>query len=185
MLDSWIIAALGAILPLIQERIIDMFPIWGSPFLISQKLTQQGYLLPVYPPSNSNLVNIFFLFQKYVIIKPCAFHVIFLILCFSLSIYNIPLKRIILIFRSGLYPIMHVCLSILAQLCCKIKLSSFWVHLNTIPTCVIIVNLSWPSMFQYTTTYHASGLIVVHVKPDFIDTATELWRYMVLSLLPS
>ena len=68
------------------------------------------------------------------------------------------------------------------------KISSFWVRLNAIPTCVIIVKLFWPSVFQYITTNHASGYIVVHVKfpkPDFIWPNTQSWRYIILSHLPS
>ena len=49
--------------------------------------------------------------------------------------------------RAGIYPIIHVCLSIPAQFCCKIKLVSFWVHLR-------------PSVFQDTITKYASGCIV-------------------------
>ena len=122
------------------------------------------------------------------VFQPCAFHVILLILCFSLVIDNIPMESIWLRLRAGSYPIMNACPSISAQFFCKIKLFSFWVHLNAIPTCVIIYNLSWTYVFHYTTTYHATGSIVVHVnspKPDFIGTATDSWRYMILYLLPS
>ena len=62
-----------------------------------------------------------------------------------------------------MYPIIHVCLLILAQLCCKIKLVSFWVHLNVRPTCVIFTNLYWLSVLKYTTSNHASGCILVTI----------------------
>ena len=66
---------------------------------------------------------------------------------------------------------MHVCLSISAQLFCRIKVVPFWVHLNAIPTCVIITNLSTTPIFQDIITNHASGRIVVFrnfFKPVFI-----------------
>ena len=119
--------------------------------------------------------------------QDCAFHVIFLILCFSLVIDNLPMKRIWLIFRSGIYPIVHICLSILSQLCCKIKLFSFWVHLNAIPTCVIITNLSWYPIFQDIITRHAYVRIVVFIhflNPDFVGPIKESWRNMLLYLFP-
>ena len=98
------------------------------------------------------------------------------------------MKRIWLIFRVGIYPIMHVCLSIPAQLCCKIKILSFWVHLNAIPTCEIITNLSWPPILQDIINNHASVRIVLFryfLKPYFIETMKESWRYMLLALLQS
>ena len=98
------------------------------------------------------------------------------------------MKRIILIFRAGLHPIMNISLSISAQLFCKIFFLSFWVHLNTIPTCVIITNLSRPPIFQYIITNHASGHILLFsnfLRPDFIGTTKESWRHIIISLLPS
>ena len=83
--------------------------------------------------------------------------------------------------------IMHVCLSISAQVYCKIKLLYFWVHLNTILTCVIITNLSWPPMFQDIITNPYSGRIVLFSnfpRPDFIIPIKESWRYMPLPLIP-
>ena len=91
-------------------------------------------------------------------------------------------------FRSGIYLIMHVCLSISAQLCCRIKLLSFWVLLNAIPAFLMITDLSWPSILQYIITNHASGQVVVFrnfFKTNFIETIKESWRYILLSLLPS
>ena len=81
------------------------------------------------------------------VFQPCAFHTIFLILWFSLSIDNFPVTRIWLRFGTGLYPVIHVCLSISYQLCCKIKLLSFCVHLNSRPNCVIVSNICCPSIF--------------------------------------
>ena len=120
--------------------------------------------------------------------SPCTFHVIFLIFCFLLSIDDTPTKNIWLRSRADLYLIMNFCLSISAQLFCKIKLLSFWVHLNVIPTCVIIKNLSWPPILQYIITNHASGWIVVFsnfLKLDFIGPTKESWRYMLLPLTQS
>ena len=62
MLDSWIIAALDVIISLIQESIVTTSLIWGSFFFFFESLTQQGCLLPVYPPSNSNMENLPLLF---------------------------------------------------------------------------------------------------------------------------
>ena len=121
------------------------------------------------------------------VFQRCEFYVIFLILCFLLAIYNLPIKRIFLRFRYDVYPIMHVWLSISDQLCCRIKLLSFWVHFNTLPTCVIITNHSWLSVFQCTNTDHFPGRIVVHVnypKTYFIGPYNDVWRYKLLSLLP-
>ena len=92
------------------------------------------------------------------------------------------------IFRSGDYPIIHVFLSISDQPCCKIKFVYFWVRLNVIPPFVVFTNLSWSPIFQDIITNHVYGWIVVlrhFLKPDFIGTGIESWRYMLLSLLPS
>ena len=53
---------------------------------------------------------------------------------------------------------------------------------------IIVDHLSWTSVFQDTTTNHASGHIVVFrnsSKPGFIGPFKESWRYMLSSLLPS
>ena len=122
------------------------------------------------------------------VFQPCTFHIIFIILCFLLAIENLPMKKILFRFKSGLYLIMYVCLSISAQLFCNIKLMSFWVHPNVGTNCVTVTNLAWPYMFQYTTTNYASGRIVVTRKfpnPDLIGPVDYSWRYMISSLLPS
>ena len=102
---------------------------------------------------------------SYSIIMPffqsCAFHVIFLIFCFLLVIDDIPIKRILLRFRYDIYPIINICLSISYQFFCRIELVYFWVHLNAISTCVIIMKISWPPIFQDIITNHASGCILV------------------------
>ena len=98
------------------------------------------------------------------------------------------MPRIWLRFRSGIYTIMHVCLSISNNLCCKIKIVSLWVHLNAIPPCVIVKNLSWPPIFQDFITNRASGCILVfsHLfKPYYIIKIKELWTYMLFYFLPS
>ena len=121
------------------------------------------------------------------IFQPCAFRVIFLILCFSLAIDNLPTKNILLRFRYCIFPNLHVCLSISDQRCCKVKLLYFWVHLNALTTCVIVTNFFWPTIFQDIITNHASVNIVVFryfLNPDFIGPVTESWSYMLLSLLP-
>ena len=97
----------------------------------------------------------------------CSFHIIFFIMWFSLAIDNLQIKRIWLIFRASIYLIIFF-LSVSLQLCCKIKLVYFWFHLNSIPNCVIVDKLFWPSVFQYTTSNHASGRIVVF--QNFIKT---------------
>ena len=93
---------------------------------------------------------------KMPVFQPCAF-VVSLTFYFLLEIDNIPRKSIGLRFRPSIYPIIYVFLSISAQLFCKVKLLSFWVHLNVIPTFVIIKNLSWPPIFQDIITNHAFG----------------------------
>ena len=84
------------------------------------------------------------------------------------------MKSIRLISRAVIYPIMNFWFSISAQLCCKIQLLSLWVHLNAIPTFVIVVNLSWHSTFQDTNTNPASSRII-----------KETWRYMPSFLIPN
>ena len=131
--------------------------------------------------------NLFRLFQKNPSFQPCAFHVIFLILCFSLAIDNLPTKDIWLRFRYGIYLIMHVWLSISDQSCYKVKILYFWVQLNALTTCVIVTNLFWSTIFQYIITNHASDHILIFskfLKTYFIGTVTESWRYMILSLIP-
>ena len=101
---------------------------------------------------------------------------------------DLPIQWIWFRFRAGIYPIMHVCLSISSQLCFKNKRFYLWNHLNTIPTCVIITNLFWPPIFQYIINNHASGRIVVFrnfIKPDSNRPINYSWRFMLLSLLPS
>ena len=86
-------------------------------------------------------------------------------------------------FRSGLCAIIHVCLSISAQLWYKIKLVSFWVHLNARPSCVIVENPSWPSVFLYTTTNNASGRIVLFIKsskPDYMASQLVMGVYYII-----
>ena len=64
---------------------------------------------------------------------------------------------------------------------------SFYVHINVRPTCVIFVNLSWPSIYQDTTINYASGRIIAtrnFPKPDFIGPFMESWRYMLSPILP-
>ena len=71
---------------------------------------------------------------------------------------------------------MHVLLSILSQLFCRIKVVYFWFHLNVRPTCVIFANLYCPYVLPDTTTNHASGRIVENThfpKPDFIGPIEE------------
>ena len=97
------------------------------------------------------------------------------------------MKRIWLISRSGIYPILHIWLLLSAQLCCRIKLVYFWVHINVILTCVIVENFSWPSVFQDIITNNAYGSILVNINfpnTDFIGPVTESWRYMLSPLLP-
>ena len=100
---------------------------------------------------------------KMPVFQPCAF-VVSLTLYFILEIDNIPRKSIGLRFSPSIYPIIYVFLSISAQLFCKVKLLSFWVHLNVIPTFVIITNLSWPPILQDIITSHASGRIVLFIN---------------------
>ena len=64
-------------------------------------------------------------------------------------------------FIYGPYPIIHVSLSIPAQLYCKIKRFSFWIHLNVRTSFVIVVILSWLTISQYIATNHAYDSIVV------------------------
>ena len=117
-----------------------------------------------------------------------TFHIILLILWSLLAIDDFRMTSIWLRFRSGPYTIIYVCLSISAQLCCKIEIISLWVHLNGIPTCVIFANLSWPSMIQYSTNNHASSYIVVtsnFPNPDCIGPVKYSGSYIILSFLPS
>ena len=125
---------------------------------------------------------------KMPVFQPCTFHIISLIFYFLLTIDNLPRESTWLRFIYGLYPIIHVCLSIPALLSHKVKILSFWVHLNIIPTWVNIMNLYWPPIFQDIIINHASGWIAVFsnfLKSDFIGPIKESWRYMILSLLPS
>ena len=156
--DSWIITALGVILTFPRERIIYMSQIWGSFKKFDQKSNPKEVSVTCLATIWLQYGELFFpIPTKIPVSQPYMFHVIFLILCLLLAIDNLPMKRIWLISRSGIYPIIHVCLSISYQLCCKINILSFWVHSNAIPTCVIIMNLSWPPIFTYIITNHASG----------------------------
>ena len=109
-------------------------------------------------------------------------------MCFSLAIDDIPMKSILLRLISALYLIMNVCLSITDQICCKIRILPFWFHLNVRPTCVIIMNLYWPPIFQDIITNHDFGCLVVFIKflnPEYIGSIKDSWRYMLFSLLTS
>ena len=114
-------------------------------------------------------------------------HRIFLILWSSLATDNFLMKRVLLRFRSSLYYIMHVFLSISAQFC-FIKLVSFWVHFNARPNFVIVENFSCTFAFQYTTTNHSSGCIVIFrnfLKTYFSGPMKESCRCMISYLCPS
>ena len=98
------------------------------------------------------------------------------------------MTRTIYIFRAFIFPSMHVCLSTLAQICCKIRLVSFWVNLNDRHSCVIVYNLYWTSVFKDATNKNSHDCIVVFRnfhRPDFIGTVKESWWYMLSPVLPS
>ena len=79
--------------------------------------------------------------------------------------------RTLLIFIAGIYPIIYIWISISDQLCCKIKLFTFLVHLDVIPNCLIIDTLYLISVLQDNTTNNAYNHIVALInfpKPDFI-----------------
>ena len=87
------------------------------------------------------------------------------------ALAKFTVTMILLRFRAGTYPIVHVFHLALSQHCCKIKLVSLWVHLNVRPNCVVFDNLSWNSLLQYTNTNHKSDKIVVlsnTPKPDVV-----------------
>ena len=175
MLESWIIISLDVILYFLRGSSIEI--------LTYMRYFTRVAMVPLQPWWFVYLVPISIPF-----LQPWSFRIIFLILCFSLAIENPPMKWIFLRFKACIYPLIRVFLSISYQLCCKTKLVSFWVHINFRPTFVVVSNPSWPSVFQYTTTNHAPGFIVVNInfpKPGFIGTFTYSWRYMILSLIPS
>ena len=103
---------------LLRERSISMSPIWGSLFLsLPESLTSKGVSVNCiatiqlqFGESVSPIPTKMPVFQHH------AFHVIFLILCFSLSIDSFYMKRILLRFRDGLYPIIYICLSVSDQI---------------------------------------------------------------------
>ena len=141
--------ALGIIIHVLRERIIFMSPIWGSFLKLTRKSNLKGISVAcvvinqVQPrefvsPNPTNMP----------VFQPCAFHIILLIYFFSFSMEDLPTTRIWLRFGSSPLSIIHITLSISDQLCCKIKLFYFWVHLDVIPTCVIVTNLYWPPIFQ-------------------------------------
>ena len=146
------------------------------------------YMIPLQPPSRSNFEKKTLIPTHVPVFRTCAFHIKFLVLCFSFAIEIFSMTRVFLIFKAGLYTIMNVCLSISAQLCCRIKVVSLWVQLNVRPTCVIITNISLTPVVQYNITNPASGLIVLFrnfLQTDFVRTIKEPWRYIILSLIPS
>ena len=107
---------------------------------------------------------------------------------FLLSIDYFPMTSTRLSFRSGIYSIMHIFLSISAQLCCKIKILYFWVNLNARPNFVIVENLYWPSALQDTNTNHAYGFIVLFRNlptPYLVGPVKDSWRYILSPLLSS
>ena len=86
------------------------------------------------------------------------------------------MKRFLLRPIAGTEHILYVCLSIPAQLFCKIMIVYLWVNLDTRPNCVVVQNLYWTSVLQDITTYHTSGLIVVFhnfTMPYSIDPVNE------------
>ena len=86
---------------------------------------------------------------------------------------------ILLISKAGIYPIIHVCISISDQLLCKIKLVSFWVHLNGRPNYVIFENLSLNNH-----AYVSISVFINFPKPDLIGPVKDSWGYMLSSLIP-
>ena len=86
-----------------------------------------------------------------------------------MALDNLTMPSIWLRYRSGIYPIMNFCLSILAQLCFKIKLASFWVHLNSITPWVIFTNLSWYPIFKdyIYQPFLWSDCIIQTLHPDW------------------
>ena len=118
-------------------------------------------MLTVYPPSRSNLENLFIQFQQ-----TCHFSTLRIpynipYIVIIIKIDNFTMTSIWSRFRAVIYPIMSVCLSIPDQICCKIRNKYFWVHFNGRPNFVTVQNLYWPSVFQDTITNHASSHIVV------------------------
>ena len=81
------------------------------------------------------------------------------------------MKRFLLRPIADTEHILYVCLSISAQLCCKIVIVYLWVNLDTRPNCVVVHNLYLPSVLHDRTTNHNSGCIVVFWNlpdPDLI-----------------
>ena len=86
-----------------------------------------------------------------------------------------------LTYRGGPETIVHFCLSLSDQLCCEIMLVYIWVHINSRPNCVILHNLSWPSILQDTTINHTYGCNILFKKKsntDLISTAKDSQRCM-------
>ena len=97
------------------------------------------------------------------------------------------MKRVLLIPIASTEHILYVCLSISAQLCCKIMIVYLWVNLDTRPNCVVVQNLYLPSVLNYTTTNYNSGCIVVFYNltyPDFIVNVKESHRCLISYFLP-
>ena len=116
------------------------------------------------------------------------FRIMLLILLLSLEIDNSTIKMVWFRYRYVPEIILHVCLSISYQLCCKTELVYFLFQLNSRPNCLIVDNLSWSSVFQDNTNNHTSGLILVFgnfLKPDFIGSVNYSWRYIISCLLPT
>ena len=140
--------------------------------ICTRRLTQRGLCFSCSHIPDPTLIFYSFYSKKMSVCKIFTFHIIFLILWISLEIDNFPMSSILLIFGSGPYPIIHVCLSELAQLCCKPELVSFWVCLNARPNFVIVGDLFWPSIFLDTTSNHTSTRLLLFInfpKPGFIS----------------
>ena len=115
-------------------------------------------------------------------------NIIFPILWLSLNMDNFTMTRFWLISRSGTDTIVHFCLSISDQLCCKIMLVCFWFHLNARPNCVVVQNLSRTYVLHDNTTNHNYYCIVVLHNPpktNFIGPVKDSCRCVISYLLPS
>ena len=96
------------------------------------------------------------------------------------------MTRVLLIFRSGTYPIVHIWISIPNQLYYEIMFVYFFIHLDVQRNCVFVKNLSCPSVIQHTNNNHTSVYIVLFIKfdkPGFVSIVKESHRRIISYLL--
>ena len=108
----------------------------------------------------------------------------FTMICIWLRYFSIDCQICYWSLRTS---IVRICLSMLAQIFCKVIIIYLWVHPKAIPKCGIVQNLSWHHAHQDTTRIHTSSYILrfrSFVKPDFFGPVKESHNFIPSYLIP-